>query len=684
MARDAHRAKGVSKHGSPAKGQQKRGAANDKSHRVGSVWLMYVLVVFFAVVVICSMGYILNTGSRMAAKHTPLIDATMEIRLETAQAHLWLEEMISGERAMDINEIWKLQYSAEWYAQAMLTGGKSAEGVFIPLEDVKLRREIQTLVAKLAEFRDIAVKRYETPQDSPLNSEIERRYHNVFAEVMTMADQVETELQRVIRADLRKFRIVQIVLIIVCATLAVLVGISFGRFIRERIKNEQQLRAAIQQLQASDQQLRAANQQLKANEEELRRFNLDLGERVKELNCLYGLSRLVEQPDITLEQIFEGLAELIPPAWQYPDITRAQVVFEGRRFKTPNFKKTNWVQSADVKVLGKKAGTIEIYYGRKMPELDEGPFLTEERNLINSLAERLGKVIEHKRAEEERRAANQQLRAANQQLIASEQQLKAAIQQLQASGQQLKTANQQLMAGEQQLRAANQQLQADVAERTHAEERIAASLREKEVLLKEIHHRVKNNMQIISSILSLQSGLIKNRHTLKVFADSQNRIRSMALVHEKLYESKDLARIDFAEYVRSMTGYLLSLHGIGNGIRFRIDIKDILLDVNAAIPCGLIINELVSNSLKHAFPKGRKGQIYIGLRSAEAGKLTLTVKDDGVGLPKGLDFKKTKSLGMQLIIMLTEQLGGSIEVDTKKGATFKITFAGPNNNQGGE
>jgi len=119
----------------------------------------------------------------------------------------------------------------------------------------------------------------------------------------------------------------------------------------------------------------------------------------------------------------------------------------------------------------------------------------------------------------------------------------------------------------------------------------------------------------------------------------------------------------------------------GDGVRFTIDIKDILLDVNTAIPCGLIINELVSNALKYAFPKGRKGEIYIGLRLAKDNKFTLTVKDNGVGLPKGLDFRKTESLGMQLVIMLTEQLDGSIEVDTKKGTTFKITFAGPNNNQ---
>ena len=175
---------------------------------------------------------------------------------------------------------------------------------------------------------------------------------------------------------------------------------------RQSQANEQRLKAALQQLKAanqqlavSEQQLRAANQQLKADEEELRRLNHDLADRVKELNCLYGLSRLVEQPDMTLEQIFQGLAELIPPAWEYPDITCAQVLFEDRRFKTANFRKTKWIQSADIKVFGKNTGAIEVCYRRKMPELDEGAFLAEERDLVDALAERLGRVAELRQTE---------------------------------------------------------------------------------------------------------------------------------------------------------------------------------------------------------------------------------------------------------------------------------------------
>ncbi len=420
--------------------------------------------------------------------------------------------------------------------------------------------------------------------------------------------------------------------------------------------SEQQLRAANQQLAADEQQLRTSNQQLQASEEELRKLNHNMGERIKELNCLYGLSLLIEQHDITLEEIFQGLLELIPPGWHYPEITCARVVFEDREFKTANFKKTKWKQSADIKISGRKAGVVEVYYLKECPILDEGPFLKEECNLIEGISRALGEAIQRKQAEEV-------LRATNQQLEASEQQLRAT--------------NQQLTASEQQLRAANQQLQAEVTERKNMEEKIRASLKEKEVLLKEIHHRVKNNMQVISSILNLQSKHIEDKRALEIFRNGQSRIKSMALVHEKLYGSEDLAGIDFAEYTRSMTSNLFGLYQVSEAVRLKIDIKDILLNINTAIPCALIISELVSNSIKYAFPGGIEGEIRIGLYTDKNGKFKLIVKDNGVGFPKEIDFRKTESLGMQLVIMLVEQLDGTVELDRSEGTAFTIQFEKP-------
>ena len=173
------------------------------------------------------------------------------------------------------------------------------------------------------------------------------------------------------------------------------------RAIEQQLRaSNQQLQAGEQQLKASNQQLNASNQQLRAKEQQLLSLNHNLNERVKELNCLYGLSKCVEIPNITLPEIFQGLAEMLPPSWQYPQITCGRVIFDGNEFKTDNFKETQWLQSADIKVFGEKKGSIDVYYLRECPLLDEGPFLKEERDLINALAERLSRVIERKQAEE--------------------------------------------------------------------------------------------------------------------------------------------------------------------------------------------------------------------------------------------------------------------------------------------
>jgi PAS domain S-box-containing protein len=223
----------------------------------------------------------------------------------------------------------------------------------------------------------------------------------------------------------------------------------------------------------------------------------------------------------------------------------------------------------------------------------------------------------------------------------------------------------------------------DITLRKQAEEQIRASLREKEMLLQEIHHRVKNNLQVISSLLYLQSKDTKDNRTLKIFQDSESRIRSMALVHERLYQSPDLARIDFAKYVQSLANYLFRSYGVNtNVIQLKINVDDVFLGVDTAIPCGLIVNELVSNSLKHAFPAGREGEIRIELRSDDEGECILMVSDNGVGFQEGLHFRDAGTLGLQLVNTLVAQLEGTIELDRGRGTTFKITFAEPRQRKG--
>ena len=213
----------------------------------------------------------------------------------------------------------------------------------------------------------------------------------------------------------------------------------------------------------------------------------------------------------------------------------------------------------------------------------------------------------------------------------------------------------------------------DITERKRAEEQIKASLKEKEVMLKEIHHRVKNNLQVISSLLSIQSRQVKDKEALELFEDSQTRIMSMSLIHEKLYLSEDMARIDFADYIRTLTGNLFHTFSVYN-VKLNVDVKDVFLDVNTGIPCGLIINELVSNSLKHAFHDDRKGEIQVGLYKQKDGEFSLNVRDNGSGFPADRDFRNTESVGMQIVMALVEQLEGRIELDRGEGTSFTIRF----------
>jgi two-component sensor histidine kinase/DNA-binding NarL/FixJ family response regulator len=226
-----------------------------------------------------------------------------------------------------------------------------------------------------------------------------------------------------------------------------------------------------------------------------------------------------------------------------------------------------------------------------------------------------------------------------------------------------------------ELRRINTELTMEIGERRKVEEKLRASLAEKEVLLKEVHHRVKNNLQIITTLLDLQFDNIRDEQALTALRVSHDRIKSIALVHERVYQAKDLARIDFAGYIESLTSHLYGSYVTDpERISLKIDAGNVALEIDEAIPCGLIVNELVSNSLKHAFPDGRKGSIAIRVSAVDQGLITLTVADDGVGLPPGMDFRDTESMGLQLVNMLTKQLHGEISLLNEGGAAFTIRF----------
>lgn len=215
----------------------------------------------------------------------------------------------------------------------------------------------------------------------------------------------------------------------------------------------------------------------------------------------------------------------------------------------------------------------------------------------------------------------------------------------------------------------------DITDRKEYEKQLEESIKEKEVLLKEVHHRVKNNMQVISSILNLQSSYIEDETALGILRESQDRIKSMSFVHESLYQSKTLSEVNFAEYIQNITRNLYhSYSRPEGGIGLNFELENIYLNLDTSIPCGLIINEVVSNSLKYAFAGREKGVIEVVFSKLSDGKLKLIISDDGIGLPDNFDIENAESLGLQLVTTLVTQVSGELEIDNSNGTRFTIVF----------
>jgi two-component sensor histidine kinase len=223
-----------------------------------------------------------------------------------------------------------------------------------------------------------------------------------------------------------------------------------------------------------------------------------------------------------------------------------------------------------------------------------------------------------------------------------------------------------------------ERLQESQSEVLRSEDAIRSSLREKETLLKEIHHRVKNNLQVIASLLRLQGRYLKDQEARAMFEESQNRVHSISLVHEKLYRAGDLARIDFHDYLLTLTkGLMDGWQGAGFPVEVRVEALGVQLGVDTAIPCGLIVTELFTNALKHAFPNAASGSIRVAVAALPGGSLELTVEDNGIGLPENLDFRRSGTLGLELVGSLARQLGAKIEIARSPGAQFRIHFPLP-------
>jgi len=246
------------------------------------------------------------------------------------------------------------------------------------------------------------------------------------------------------------------------------------------------------------------------------------------------------------------------------------------------------------------------------------------------------------------------------------------LEQIQLRDQELLKAHNGL---EDRVQERTRELKAEMAENDRARRQISESLREKETLLKEIHHRVKNNLQVISSLLYLQAKKIDDRESRDIFMDSQSRVKSMALIHEKLYQSDNLSQIDIGEYIGNLINYYTqSYRDKTRLISITSDVEPIRLGVDIAVPCGLIVNELVSNCLKHAFKDINKGQIIISAKRNIDNDIELSVSDNGLGMPDHINYENSTSLGLQLVDNLVRQLNGNLSVTHDMGTRINITF----------
>ena len=288
------------------------------------------------------------------------------------------------------------------------------------------------------------------------------------------------------------------------------------------------------------------------------------------------------------------------------------------------------------------------------PKLSQQPYTSEDQSALSTLANQTAVAIEKARIYRDLQNTLAQLQSAHGDLEQRVQERTAALAQT------------------------NLDLQNEIAERKKAEQQLAQSLREKEALLKEIHHRVKNNMQVVSSLLSIQSGRIEDPVSQEILLDSQNRVRSMALIHEKLYQSENIAQVNLSEYASSLAHYLFSLYRKSDApIDLKVQGGEVLLTIDEAVPCGLILNELISNSLKHAFPPGWQDgepRVNVELSQDAAGDVHVQVSDNGRGLPVDYRPEHTQALGLLLVRMLVNQLNGKVDFSGKDGTTASFTF----------
>ncbi|MGK7371615.1 MAG: PAS domain-containing sensor histidine kinase, partial [Candidatus Halalkalibacterium sp. M3_1C_030] len=453
-----------------------------------------------------------------------------------------------------------------------------------------------------------------------------------------------------------------------------------------------------------------------------------LKERTKEKTCLYSIGSLNELYD-DVEKILEEAVHIIPKGWQYPEIAEAAVEYDGKVYTTPDFEHTRWGLITESHNFKSKSVAIKVVYREERPSKDEGPFIKEERELINAIADTLASEIERiesrKKLEESEKRWEQlvQKNPGLVQLIDDDE-----IVFINPAGAELygvdnvdeligkswtdfvRTEEDKVESVRRRISEAKKgkvnppqiykawtaddteryvELQSvpvqykgktvlmtvgqEVTDRVKFERQLKNSLKEKEILLQEIHHRVKNNLAVISGLLQIQRFNSEDEKVNKILSNSEMRIKSMALIHEKLYQADSLTEIDLKYYIDDLIKAIEHAIKIEEEITIHLQCDSVTLNVNQAVPCALILNELISNAVEHAFTDQETGEISVYLTEKD-GMVKVRVKDNGKGLPEDFDKTETHSMGLTIIQTLISQLNAELTSGNDDGAFFEFSF----------
>lgn len=460
---------------------------------------------------------------------------------------------------------------------------------------------------------------------------------------------------------------------------------------------------------------------------DLKRATNQLQERIKEQRCLYNISSLPQQ-ESTIKGLLQKAVGYLPEGWRYPDNTEVEITYGDEVFKTDGYRETDWQLSAESDRGEGETLRIQVVYTKEQSMADEGPFLKEERQLIDSvidtLSSQIDRIISAQRLKESKnrweklvkndpdlimiivdreikfinQAGAQILGACSPEEIigedldnlveAEDMELVEEREEKLLDGDSVEPVIHKVKAIDGTLRhiktqstpityegdqRAIQIVGQDVTDQIVYERELKESLKEKETLLQEIHHRVKNNLAVVSGMMDLQVFSTENEEVRRLLNDSQNRIKTMALIHEKLYQSASLSKIDFGSYVEDLLDNIQGVAAADKGIKVELESDSLDLNVNQAVPCALIINEVVANAFEHAFTDRESGVIKVSIK-IQGDQVTISIKDNGCGLPSDFEYRKSQSIGTTIIETLIQQLEAEKKVEDKNGVLFSFSF----------